>query len=169
MGGTNPAFAGGQGNFTTGKLQLLALLYRTSARERAAQTELMPVQGGQLRTSWTGHIGSYLSGAPASTPVPVTTLSTPGGRPTSCAMAASSRHVTLANSDGFRTAVLPAAKAGATFHCKTRTMIVELGLMGELPLPDHMFGWCCDGTPTSSMRQTGSASEQSYADRSLYA
>ena len=44
-------------------------------------------------------------------------MKTPGGTPTSCAMAASSRHVTLHTSEGFRMAVLPAASAGATFHC----------------------------------------------------
>lgn len=62
--------------------------------------------------------GWVLRGAPASTPRPVTTFSTPAGSPTACAMAASSRLVTLACSLGFRTAVLPAASAGATFHCE---------------------------------------------------
>lgn len=60
--------------------------------------------------------GAHLSGAPASAPVPVTTLSTPGGRPTSAAMAASSRQVSAAASDGLSTAQLPAASAGATFQ-----------------------------------------------------
>jgi hypothetical protein len=62
----------------------------------------------------------YLSGAPASAPSPVTTLSTPAGRPASAARPASSRHVTLASSLGFSTQQLPAASAGATFHCKAR-------------------------------------------------
>jgi hypothetical protein len=51
-------------------------------------------------------------------PRPVSTLSTPAGRPTSWAMAASSRHVRLAISLGLRMQQLPAASAGATFHCR---------------------------------------------------
>jgi hypothetical protein len=61
----------------------------------------------------------HLRGPPASGPVPVTTFNTPAGRPTSCAIAASSRHVRLAISLGFSTQQLPAARAGATFHYKT--------------------------------------------------
>lgn len=59
---------------------------------------------------------THLSGAPASAPVPVTTLSTPAGRPTSAAIAASSRQVREAASEGLSTAQLPAASAGATFQ-----------------------------------------------------
>jgi len=49
----------------------------------------------------------HLRGAPASAPRPVITLSTPAGSFTASAMAAISRHVTLACSLGFRMAVLP--------------------------------------------------------------
>ena len=50
---------------------------------------------------------AYVRGAPASAPRPVTRLKTPGGRPTSSMMAASSRHVTDVISDGFSTTVQP--------------------------------------------------------------
>lgn len=59
----------------------------------------------------------YLSGAPASSPVPVTMLKTPAGSWTSSMMAAISRQVRLHTSDGFKMQQLPAASAGATFHC----------------------------------------------------
>ena len=75
----------------------------------------------------------YLRGAPALRPVPVITLKTPGGSPTSCAMAAISRQVRLQTSEGFRMQQLPAASAGATFHCKypiTRSSV----LLGWLKL-----------------------------------
>ena len=53
------------------------------------------------------------SGAPASGPVPVTTLSAPAGRPHSIAIDASSSRLADVNSDGFATTTLPAASAGA--------------------------------------------------------
>lgn len=62
--------------------------------------------------------GTHVRGAPAVAPSPVSTLSTPAGRPASWAMAASSRHVRLAISLGLRMQQLPAASAGATFHCR---------------------------------------------------
>ncbi len=62
-----------------------------------------------LRTS-----GCSTSAWPASRPVPVTTLKTPAGTPQSIAIRASARHVAEVNSDGFATATLPAASAGAT-------------------------------------------------------
>ena len=54
--------------------------------------------------------------APASGPLPVTTLSTPAGRPASAASSASRSDVTGVSSDGLSTMVLPAAMAGRTFH-----------------------------------------------------
>ena len=53
-------------------------------------------------------------GVPASGPVPVTTLSTPSGRPASVASCASRNVDTEVNSDGFTTTALPTASAGAT-------------------------------------------------------
>src|SRR5262249_12285099 len=71
---------------------------------RPARTE--PVKA-TLRTSrWA------TSGAPASSPVPVTTFTTPGGRPhSSTAIRASSRSDAGVNSDGLATTVFPAASA----------------------------------------------------------
>ena len=56
------------------------------------------------------------SAAPASSPMPCTTFSTPAGSPASCAMSASSEQVSGAHSGGLRTMVEPAASAGPTFH-----------------------------------------------------
>ena len=57
-----------------------------------------------------------VSGAPASVPRPVSTLSTPGGTPAAATTSASAWHVSDAFSDGFSTAAHPAASAGATFQ-----------------------------------------------------
>jgi hypothetical protein len=65
--------------------------------------------------------GAHLSGAPASGPVPVITLSTPGGSPACRATSASSSVVRLASSEGFTTQQLPAASAGATFQATIST------------------------------------------------
>ncbi len=59
--------------------------------------------------------GCLTSAAPVS-PSPVTTLSTPAGKPTVCAISANSSAVSGVNSAGFKTTVLPMARAGATFH-----------------------------------------------------
>ena len=56
--------------------------------------------------------GAGSSGAPASAPMPCTTLNTPAGRPASWAMSASSEAVSGAHSGGLTTTVLPAASAG---------------------------------------------------------
>ena len=58
--------------------------------------------------------GCPVSGAPASAPLPFTTLSTPGGSPASRASSPSIVHVSGAHSGGFSTTVLPAASAGPT-------------------------------------------------------
>src|SRR6266545_4358477 len=60
--------------------------------------------------------GSLTKASPATVPVPGTTLSTPLGRPASRATEASSSAVIGVNGEGFRTRVLPVARAGATFH-----------------------------------------------------
>ena len=58
--------------------------------------------------------GWRTSGAPASSPKPVTTLSTPGGRPASSASSARRRAESGDCSAGLSTAVQPAASAGAS-------------------------------------------------------
>src|SRR5690606_9830049 len=60
--------------------------------------------------------GCRTSAAPAVSPNPGTTFSTPGGKPTSAARNASSRAVSGVCSAGFSTMVFPHASAGATFH-----------------------------------------------------
>ena len=60
--------------------------------------------------------GCAASAAPASAPVPVTTFSTPSGRPASCISLAIISTVSEASSEGLSTTVQPVAMAGATFH-----------------------------------------------------
>ena len=60
--------------------------------------------------------GCSTSGAPTSGPKPVTTLTTPGGKPASSTSFMNSSAEADVNSDGLMTTVLPAASAGASFH-----------------------------------------------------
>ena len=57
-----------------------------------------------------------MSAAPASSPIPCTTLNAPSGSPASRVMSASSDAVSGAHSGGLATTVLPAASAGAMRH-----------------------------------------------------
>ena len=60
--------------------------------------------------------GFATSAAPASSPIPWTTLNAPSGNPASCAMSASIDAVSGAHSGGLTTTVFPAASAGAIRH-----------------------------------------------------
>ncbi len=60
--------------------------------------------------------GCSTSGAPTSAPNPVTTLTTPGGKPASSTSFMNSSTDADVNSDGLMTTVLPAASAGASFQ-----------------------------------------------------
>ena len=60
--------------------------------------------------------GFATSAAPASSPIPCTTLNAPSGSPASCAMSASIDAVSGAHSGGLSTTVFPAASAGAMRH-----------------------------------------------------
>src|SRR6187455_1948330 len=60
--------------------------------------------------------GCSTSGAPTSGPKPVTTLTTPGGKPACSTSRMNSSTLADVNSDGLMTTVLPAASAGASFH-----------------------------------------------------
>src|SRR5689334_12804209 len=60
--------------------------------------------------------GCDTSAAPASSPMPCTTLNTPGGSPASSASSASSEQDSGDHSAGLSTTVQPAASAGAVFH-----------------------------------------------------
>ncbi len=58
--------------------------------------------------------GCAVRAAPASSPMPCSTLNAPSGSPAPCAMSASIEAVSGAHSGGFSTTALPAARAGAT-------------------------------------------------------
>src|SRR6516225_8627103 len=60
--------------------------------------------------------GCATSAAPVTSPTPFTTLTTPGGSPTSSNQFATSSAVNGVCSAGFSTLVHPAAIAGANFH-----------------------------------------------------
>ena len=101
---------------TSVKMELIfctfdALCHASVAQSKSAvqgsvcQCLLSQVQ--YLETPCTARVAAHVRGEPASAPRPVTTLNTPGGRPTSSMMAASSRHVTDVISDGFSTTVQP--------------------------------------------------------------
>jgi hypothetical protein len=60
--------------------------------------------------------GWVTSGSPTSAPRPVTTFTTPGGKPAAATSRASSSIDAEVNSDGFTTTVQPAASAGASFQ-----------------------------------------------------
>ena len=63
--------------------------------------------------------GLEVSSAPARSPIPWTTLKTPGGRPASAVRSASSEQESGDHSAGFRTTVQPAASAGAVFQVES--------------------------------------------------
>ena len=61
-------------------------------------------------------VGCVTSASPTSGPSPVTTLTTPFGKPASANSGANSSIDADVNSDGLITAVQPAASAGASFQ-----------------------------------------------------
>ena len=63
--------------------------------------------------------GLATSAAPASSPIPCTTLKTPGGSSASAARSASSEQESGDHSAGLRTTVQPAASAGAVFQVES--------------------------------------------------
>src|SRR3954465_4599892 len=66
-------------------------------------------------------LGWSTSGEPASAPKPVTTFTTPGGMPARATILANSSVEAEGYSDGLITAVLPAARHGASFHASSRS------------------------------------------------
>ena len=107
-----------------------------AARSASANTMfgLLPPSSSVTRFNWSAQVrmmsfpisfepvklilstrGWVRSGPPASGPRPVTTLRTPGGRPASWTMRASSSAESGVCSAGLSTTVHPAASAGATF------------------------------------------------------
>ncbi len=63
-----------------------------------------------------GTSGCLTSASPASSPSPLTRLKTPCGRPASSKIPAHSDAESGVNSAGFKTTVLPVARAGPSFH-----------------------------------------------------
>ena len=63
--------------------------------------------------------GCSTSGVPTSAPKPVTTLTTPGGKPACSISFMNSSAEAEVYSDGLTTTVLPAASAGASFHASS--------------------------------------------------
>jgi hypothetical protein len=81
--------------------------------------------------------GLLASGLPASTPKPLTMLSTPGGS-RSPSSSANRRIVTGVCSAGLRTTQLPAASAGASFHAAISS--------------GKFHGMICPTTPSGSLK-----------------
>ena len=79
------------------------------ARRSALPTSVEPVNATLSTPGWA------TSAAPMS-PAPVSTLTTPGGRPACWQTSASTSAVSGVVSAGLSTTVLPAASAGAIFH-----------------------------------------------------
>ena len=63
--------------------------------------------------------GCETSAAPASSPIPWTTLKTPAGKPASAVRSARIEQASGDHSAGFRTTVQPAASAGAVFQVES--------------------------------------------------
>ena len=86
------------------------LMLPPAARAIARPVSVEPVKAMRSIPGWAA------SAAPASAPSPVTTFSTPSGRPHSCMIRASFSTVSDASSEGFSTTVQPVARAGAIFQ-----------------------------------------------------
>src|SRR3546814_14066983 len=65
--------------------------------------------------------GCSTKGLPTSLPKPVTTLTTPGGKPASSNSLTNSSVEADVNSDGLSTTVQPAASAGASFQADRKS------------------------------------------------
>jgi hypothetical protein len=78
----------------------------------AAALAMTPAVGTEPVNAKRRMPGCAVRGAPASGPVPWTTLKTPAGSPASWVMSASSDAVSGAHSGGLATTVFPAARAG---------------------------------------------------------
>jgi hypothetical protein len=127
-GGRGGGGGGGGGDSAQARVRWAAPSFPQTGQQQPRATARARQQpaGGQSRRAWPPP-AAHLRGAPASAPVPVMTLSTPGGRPTSAAMPASSSEVREASSLGLTTQQLPAASAGATFHATISTGVCVCG------------------------------------------
>src|SRR6201990_411372 len=75
----------------------------------------MPAASPPVKPTWATS-GWETSGTPTSAPKPVTTFTTPSGKPACWNSAANSTIEADVNPDGLITAVQPAARAGASFQ-----------------------------------------------------
>ena len=85
--------------------------------------------------------------APASSPIPCSTLNAPSGRPASCAMSASIEAVSGAHSGGLRITALPAASAGATRQVASINGAFHGVITAVTPLGSHSK---CSANPSWS-------------------
>ena len=85
--------------------------------------------------------------APASSPIPCSTLNAPSGRPASCAMSASIEAVSGAHSGGLRITALPAASAGATRQVASINGAFHGVITAVTPLGSHSN---CSANPSWS-------------------
>src|SRR5574343_1726054 len=85
-----------------------------------------------------GTSGCSTSGAPTSPPKPVTTLTTPFGKPASANNLANSSMEAEVKSDGLMTAVQPAASAGASFQLVRVSGEFHGVMMATTPLASYL-------------------------------
>src|ERR671912_744833 len=85
----------------------------------AAETPIRRPASGDPVKETRRNSGCATSAAPASSPIPCTTLKTPGGKSASAKRSARSEHESGDHSAGFRTTVQPAARAGAVFQVES--------------------------------------------------
>ena len=97
--------------------------------------------------------GCRVSAAPASSPIPWTTLKTPGGKSASATRSQRSEHESGDHSAGFSTTVHPAASAGAVFQVESMNgafhgVITTAGPLGirttrlRVPFDSHIRSSC---------------------------
>ena len=110
--------------------------------------------------------GFATSAAPASSPIPCTTLNAPSGSPASCAMSASIDAVSGAHSGGFSTTVFPAASAGAMRHVASISGAFHGVITAATPDGSHET---CSAKPLKSTSGSPSSSSRSAKNRKLRA
>ena len=99
-------------------------------------------------------MGLVHSSSPTTGPEPVTTFSTPGGRPHSAATAAISSAVSGVSEAGFSTRQLPMIRAGAIFHIA----IMNGRFQGTMPAQTPMGSRLTKFQETAGMSTQGSGS-----------
>ena len=122
-------------------------------RFRAAASAIRRPVSGEPVSEIRRARGSETSAAPTSSPIPCTTLSTPGGSSASSARSARREAESGDHSAGLRTTVQPAASAGAIFQVASMNgafqgVITTAGPAGRrstrfaVPFDDHARSSC---------------------------